>query len=290
MPTPLLYAGAEGKALFTDVDTDRTVPIDLLYVTDRGAATEPDAIVPYTAARSRQLSFGSTTVEFGGGITWRTLAAQSTARQRAAAIELKLGKTTELGRFPRIPYDIVRTPAGLSRTPTVIAEHAAAKKRFEVELEHRLAASPRKEVVLFVHGYRNTFEDAVLTTGELCHFLGREFVCTAFTWPAGDSLFGYGVDRDEFATETEDHPHDRTRQSENSPLAHSRGTDLAATGLSWCEAYVTLTRRSRFKIGNTSWPRPDFDVAPCKIWSPIQTCPTATRQNRMSWPPFRNFT
>ena len=36
MPTPLLYAGAQGKALFTDVDTDRTVPIDLLYVTDRG--------------------------------------------------------------------------------------------------------------------------------------------------------------------------------------------------------------------------------------------------------------
>ena len=83
MPTPLLYAGAQGKALFTDVDTDRTVPIDLLYVTDRGSATEPDAIVPYTAERSRQLAFGSTTVEFGSGITWRTLAAQSTARQRA---------------------------------------------------------------------------------------------------------------------------------------------------------------------------------------------------------------
>ena len=41
MPTPLLYAGANGKALFTDVDTDRTVPIDLLYVTDRGAAQVP---------------------------------------------------------------------------------------------------------------------------------------------------------------------------------------------------------------------------------------------------------
>ena len=143
--------------------------------------------MPYTAERSRQLSFGSTTVEFGSGITWRSLVAQSTARQRGVAIELRLGKTTELGRFPRIPYEIVRTPAGLARTPAVIAEHAAAKKGFEVELERRLAAARRKEVVLFVHGYNNTFEDAVLTTGELCHFLGRDFVCVAFTWPAGDT-------------------------------------------------------------------------------------------------------
>ncbi len=280
MPTPLLYAGAEGKALFTDVDTARTVPIDLLFVTDRGSATEPDAIVPYTAERSRQLSFGSTTVEFGGGITWRTLVAQSTARQRAAAIELKLGKTTELGRFPRIPYEIVRTPVGLSRTPTVIAEHAAAKKTFEVELERRLAAAPRKEVVLFVHGYRNTFEDAVLTTGELCHFLGREFVCAAFTWPAGDSLFGYGVDREsaEFATED---LKKTIRMIADTPgvkklhlLAHSRGTDLAATAVSELsvEAYVTRTTIARrFKIGNIAFMAPDldFDVAPAKIWKVV---------------------
>jgi esterase/lipase superfamily enzyme len=33
--------------------------------------------------------------------------------------------------------------------------------------------------------------------GELCHFLGREFVCAIFTWPAGGTrgiLFGYDVD------------------------------------------------------------------------------------------------
>ena len=42
--------------------------------------------------------------------------------------------------------------------------------------------------------------------GELCHFLGREFACGIFTWPAGGTrgiLFGYDVDREsaEYAVE-----------------------------------------------------------------------------------------
>jgi esterase/lipase superfamily enzyme len=62
-----------------------------------------------------------------------------------------------------------------------------------------LALVRRKEVVLFVHGYHTNFERAALTMGELCHFLGREFVCGIFSWPAGSQrgvLFGYGVDRE----------------------------------------------------------------------------------------------
>ena len=57
------------------------------------------------------------------------------------AIDLKLGSTTELGRFPEIPYEIERTPAGLSRTPAVIAAHEAAKSTFQAELERRLVGA-----------------------------------------------------------------------------------------------------------------------------------------------------
>src|SRR5262249_61221414 len=48
-----------------------------------------------------------------------------------------------------------------------------------------IEASPRKEVVLFVHGYANAFQDAAFSMADLCHFFGREFVCAIFTWPAG---------------------------------------------------------------------------------------------------------
>ena len=129
----------------------------------------------------------------------------------------------------------------------------------------------------------NTFEDAVLTTGELCHFLGREFVCVVFTWPAGGTkgvFFGYDVDREsaEFAVED---LKKTIRMIAETPgvqkihlLAHSRGTDLLATAVSdlSVEAYVSRSSIARkFKIGNIALMAPDldFDVAFSKIWKVV---------------------
>jgi esterase/lipase superfamily enzyme len=283
MPTPLLYTGQDAKPLFTDLpENRRTPPLDLLYVTDRVPASGPHDVGPYTAGRSRHLAFGSTTVEFGDGVAWNTLVAHSMVAERKVSIELTLGPTTELGRFPRIPYEIVRSPAGLSRTPAVVAAHEAAHMKLQAEVARRLALSPRKEFVLYVHGYANTFEESAVTMGELCHFLGREFVCAVFTWPAGGSgfFFGYDVDREsgEFA---EMDLKKTIRMIADTPglqklhvLAHSRGTDLIATALSdlSVEAYIARTTLARrFKIGNIVLIAPDldFDVAPTKIWKTL---------------------
>jgi esterase/lipase superfamily enzyme len=267
--------------LFTDIAADhRTPPLDLLYVTDRAPATSTDDVGPYTGGRARYLAFGSTTVEFGDGVTWDTLVAQSTVADRKVPINLNLGPTTELGRFPRIPYEIARASDGISRAPAVVAAHETARSRLQAEVERRLAIAPRKEVVLFVHGFGNTFEDAALTMGEVCHFLGREFVCAIFSWPAGGGnivSFGYDVDREsgEFATEDLK----RTiRMIADTPglqkihlIAHSRGTDLLATAISdlSVEVYITQTTLARrFKIGNIVLIAPDLDVdlALTKMW------------------------
>ena len=261
-------------------DEQRTPQLDVFYATDRERATNVAGATPYTSERARQLAFGSTVVEFGQGIGWDTLVAQSLSPQRQVAIDLKLGSTTELGRFPEIPYEIERTPAGLSRTPAVIAAHEAAKSTFQSELERRLVSASRKEVVVFVHGFANTFEDAVLTTGELCHFLGREFVCMVFTWPAGGTkgmFFGYDFDREsaEFAVEdlkkTIRMVADTSGVQKIHLLAHSRGTDLLATAVSDLSAEAYMSRSNivrRFKIRNIVLMAPDldFDVAFSKIW------------------------
>ena len=52
-------------------------------------------------------------------------------------------------------------------------------------------------MVLYIHGVSNSFSEAAFTMGEMCHFLGREFVCAIFSWPAGGKhgiLFGYEED------------------------------------------------------------------------------------------------
>jgi len=281
MPTPVLYTGSQAKPLFTDLSAEhRTPPLDLRYITDRAPATGPDEADPYTANRSRSLAFGSTTVEFGDGVSWDALVSQSTLAARTMELDLKLGPTKELGRYPRVPYRLTETPAGFSRDPAYVDEHEKADRALQDEVARRLAVAPRKEVVMFVHGYANTFQDSVLTMGELCHFLGREFVCAIFSWPAGGNrgvFFGYDVDREssEFSVE---HLKKAIRTIADTPglerihlLAHSRGTDVLVTAVAdlSVEAYITETGIGRrFKIGNIVLMAPDIDadVAPTKVF------------------------
>jgi len=284
MPTPVVYAGQEGKPLFTDVPAARRVPpLDLLYVTDRARSTKPDDPPSYSADRSRSMAFGSVTVDFGENMTWDELVRLSTASERPAPLDLELGSVKELGRFPHIPYDVKDTPAGITRDPVVVDAHEKAAAGLRAEVARRLAVSPRKEVVLFVHGYANTFRDSALTMGELCHFLGREFVCALFSWPAGGSrgvFFGYNVDREsgEFAVLDLKRA---IRIIAGTPgvervhlLAHSRGTDVLATALSqlMIETYVSKTAiDTRFKIANVVLMAPDIDadVAVVRIFATI---------------------
>ena len=280
MPTPKLYTGAQGKPLFTAAPAEvRSPPLDLLFITDRAPATSPDEPEPYTADRSRSMAFGSTTILFGQDMTWDALVKQSLLTERSISMDLKLGPTKELGRYPRIPYAVAGTPEGLTRAPAVVDAHEAANRALQAEIAHRLALSPRKEIVLYVHGVSNSFSDAAFTMGEMCHFLGREFVCAIFTWPAGGKhgiLFGYEEDY-ESSTFAIEHLRKAIRTIADTPglerihiLAHSRGTDVVATALSELsfESYMqqtTLPRR--FKIGNVVLMAPDLDieVAPEKM-------------------------
>ena len=172
------------------------------------------------------------------------------------------------------------TPKGISRSPAVLAAHEKASQALQAEVARRLVIAPRAEFVLYVHGYNNSFQDAALTMGELCHFLGREFVCGIFTWPAGGQrgiLFGYNVDYESSAFAVEDLVK-AIRTVAATPglqrihlLAHSRGTDVLASALSALnvEAYILeSTLAQRYKIGNVVLVAPDIDadIAPTRIF------------------------
>jgi esterase/lipase superfamily enzyme len=281
MPTPVLYAGTQPKPLFAVAPAGSESPtLDLLFVTDRAPAKDGDGDVPYTAGRARFIAFGSTTVKFGDHLGWEELVKESTATERTVPLNLSLGSTKELGRFPRIPYELTVGPEGISRLPAVVEAHEKMKAELQAEIARRLDAARRKEVVLFVHGYHDSFEAAAMTMGELCHFLGRDFVCAIFSWPAGGRrglLFGYNEDRESGEYAVEDLLK-TIRIVAGVPgvqrihlLAHSRGTDILATALAELsvEAYALgETLAHQFKIGNVILVAPDIDadVALAKIF------------------------
>ena len=280
MPTPVLYTGVDARPLFTEPSISvREASLDLLFITDRVPA-EQTGDLPYTASRSRSMAFGSATVEFGKDVSWDALVKESTATQRVEPLQLKLGPTTELGRFPAIPYEVVVGPDGIRRIPAVVEAYDKAKQQLQAEVARRLAVARRKEVVLFVHGYHTSFESAALTMGELCHFLGRDFVCGIFSWPAGGTrgmLLGYDFDRESAEYAVEDLVKviriiGRTPGVERIHLiAHSRGTDTLASALAELsvEAYALRSAPDReFHIGNVVLIAPDLDgdVALTKIF------------------------
>ena len=284
MPTPTLYTGPRAKILYPKNHSDiQTPPLDLLFITDRTPATNGDPSEPYTFDRSRSMAFGSTTILFGENITWKDLLQQSTTSNRTTKLELKLGSTKELGHYPPIPYKLAKTSDGLTRSPATIDEHEEASRALQAEISRRLELHARKEVVLYVHGFDNSFSDAAMTMGELCHFLGREFVCGIFTWPAGNKgniLSSYNKDY-ESSVYAADHLRKAIRLISQTPgvekihlLAHSRGTDVLVTALSDLnyEAYTQQSNLSqRYKVGNIVLMAPDLDpdVAVAKLFKSL---------------------
>lgn len=58
-------------------------------------------------------------------------------------------------------------------------------------------ASPHKQVLVFVHGFNNQFEDAVFRFAQFVHDSGAgDVVPVLFTWPSRGSVFAYGYDHE----------------------------------------------------------------------------------------------
>ena len=155
MPTPAIYEGPGARSIFTGAFAARPPAVlDLLYVTDREAVTDPSGALSYTAARSRVMTFGSVPLAMSGDAA------------DPAPKEFKLGTPRLLGSFPRTPYAIRRVPGGITREPAIVDQHAEALRTLQGEVSRRLQMAPRKEVVIFVHGYNNSFNDAAYSTGK----------------------------------------------------------------------------------------------------------------------------
>ena len=233
--------------------------IELLYVTDRAKTVDPaTGAFSYGSERSYTMSFGSIDVRLSNA--------------NGAAGDTTLAAVKEIGRYPEVPYPAEITSAGYRRAPRVVAAHEQAVASFQDEIRSRLARTDRKEIVVFIHGYNNSFNDAAQSTANICRLLGPDFVCLVLTWPAGGSrgaFMGYNVDREsgEFAVSD---MRKAIRAIGETPgvravdlIAHSRGTDVLASALHLLGVETYVSRASiaeRLKIRNIVLFAPDIDI------------------------------
>ncbi|RKT47536.1 alpha/beta hydrolase [Thiocapsa rosea] len=274
MPTPLVYQEPNGQVLFEKIAASQQRPeVDLLFITNRAAQDDPESRLPYGQTRRKGMVFGSAEVRMVPAIDWETLKAQSRLAERTSEVALELGTVKEFAAFPQEPYRIIRAGENtLSRDPIEMREFDATKAAFQEEIRRRLALSPKKEVMLYVHGFNETFATAAFTAAELCHFFGREQVCSFFTWPAsstGNFLISYTTTT-ESAEYAVDHLKKSLRMIAGTPgveriqlLAHSRGTAVLLNALRelMIEAIALgVDPADAYRIYNVVLLSPDIDV------------------------------
>ena len=126
--------------------------------------------------------------------------------------------------------------------------------------KHRNA---KRQVLIFVHGYNNTYADAVFRFAQIVHDAGTDAAPILFAWPSRARVFDYLYDK-ESANYSRRALEDLILQAAKSPdvddvtiLAHSMGTWLAA------EALRGVAMRNKLipdKVRNVVLASPDIDI------------------------------
>ncbi|MGO7090358.1 alpha/beta hydrolase [Rhizobium leguminosarum] len=128
---------------------------------------------------------------------------------------------------------------------------------------YRKNRNTKHQVIIFVHGFNNTYADAVFRFAQIVHDSGTDAAPILFTWPSRGRVFDYLYDK-ESANYSRRALEDLILQAVNSPdvsdvtiLAHSMGGWLAAEALRG----VAMREKSiPTKVKNVVLASPDIDI------------------------------
>ena len=182
MPAPTLFTTAGLDPFDEGFPPEEETTI--LYATDRAPAQESDRQPFYRNARGRKLRIGAALVRLTDGVdrSPEEVARATLSPKRERVYRLEVVSVEEFGMVPRSvsEFRVVRTLSALPKLQDLVTR--------------RLARSHSKDVYVFVHGYRVVFENPILVTAELWHFLGYEGVFVAYSWPSTPNALAYFKD------------------------------------------------------------------------------------------------
>ncbi|NIR32397.1 MAG: alpha/beta hydrolase [Gammaproteobacteria bacterium] len=189
MPAPDVY-GEDALDPFADADLVEEPDAGVLYATLREPATEGEREHYYRNARGQVLRLGVADIELGAGdITWEEARRISLLKNRTEDYPLRVASVQEFGILDR-------TITAFTDPVLVPEDLRGPARRFAEAVNKELRRSKRKDVYVYVHGYKVVFENPILVAAELWHFLGYQGAFVAFSWPATPSRWAYVGDTD----------------------------------------------------------------------------------------------
>ncbi len=192
MPAPDVYGDGLLNPLPDTNPFDR-IPYDgILFATDRSPATEEDPEQYYRNDRGQVVRLGLAEIQFGKKeFTWKFARRISMLKSRSEEFPVKISNVDEWGIMDStIPYWFDKSLISEDERPP------DATDRFADAINAQLAVSKKKRVYIYVHGYLVGYEDPVLVSAELWHFLGYDGAFIAYAWPSTPSTFAYIKDSD----------------------------------------------------------------------------------------------
>ena len=197
-PTPNLLRDGSGARVLATLPPEQQKPeMDILYVTDRSEVGRSARGPEYGFGRATSMSYGTATVSLDPAPAWDELVRLSGQGEEYRAFGLDMTKVDQVGQVELTPMSLMVVDGQLKRTPEAQTQLDATKANFISLVKSRLDRCAQKDVYLYVHGFNNSFYDAIARSAILWHSIGRQGVFMAYTWPAGyGGPFGYFYDRE----------------------------------------------------------------------------------------------
>jgi len=228
MPAPEVYSDGTVDP-FSHQGRDTALPYSkILYATDRRPSEEGHS---YTRQRGFHLRLGLAEIKLGRHFsTWEEARRISLLKNRTDKYPLQVENVQEFGILDR-SFTMYTSPE------LIPADPKAAARRFARQVNEKLAVSGKKEIFIYIHGYKVNFDNPLLVASELWHFLGNDGVFIAFAWPSTPKTLAYAADVETAALSAHnlrillEYLAEETDAREINIIAYSAGTRLALGAL-----------------------------------------------------------
>ena len=178
-PTPWQTSGAAAPRPGDSVPQNAS---QMLYVTDRNILETEQG---FGVDRSTAMAFGHVridTANMGQRDLDAYMSGHAISRKRPRYVATL---TDGIVPFPGTPLPFAIENGVLSRDRSAIAAYQSAGAQFQAALTQELDDNGTGKVILYVHGFNNTFDDGAFNLFELWSASGRSGVPLLFSWPTG---------------------------------------------------------------------------------------------------------
>lgn len=261
---------------FDELPVDQRHPrATIFFATNRKADVE-NLLEPYGRSRADALMLGQLQARIGDGVDWDELIEKTLGPVGSSRPEMHLDPPQEFGPLlTTAPPRMIVAQTDQDNQEAQVRFMARQDPgrgafRFAEALNAEMAVTQHQEIYVYIHGYRNSFTDALDSAASLHHYNGRRGAVVAFSWPSQKHLLDYLEDRESATFAVSDLRQllvflaDHTDAQRINLIAHSMGTFLTSNTLREMRLIgydqTPQQLQDRFRIDNVVLVAPDIDV------------------------------